>query len=270
MRRQVSSVGLLNFRASSGKARLYGSKKDALIVEVQPSQRSGVAVESEAVQLEKLLDTLEWKEPKRLCASSGQDWPYQGAPELVDLLVKPLIKHYNAWHRYNEDKQNHAINLVLGGAGTGKSRTLDEMKGLLSAAAARSKNQALLDRMNSAYVFHVTFGNGTSPTGSLLDRDNPDYDVSYRMLYQLAKDRRNWKKFAKTLKTSYQSLELTIEASIDVLAKLEEIDSVRDMTVILCVDGLQKLVNRDSKSCRFGTFGFSSEARVSSPTSNAW
>ncbi|ETP33495.1 hypothetical protein F442_17976, partial [Phytophthora nicotianae P10297] len=59
-----------------------GSKKDALIVEVQPPQRSGVAVESQAVQLEKLLDTLEWKEPKRLCSSSGQDWPYQGAPEL--------------------------------------------------------------------------------------------------------------------------------------------------------------------------------------------
>lgn len=31
---------------------------------------------SAEVQLANSLSTLEWKEPNRLCASAGRDWPY--------------------------------------------------------------------------------------------------------------------------------------------------------------------------------------------------
>ncbi|DAZ93868.1 TPA: hypothetical protein N0F65_008134 [Lagenidium giganteum] len=68
------------------------------------------------------------------------------------------------------------------------------------------------------------------------------------MLYQLAKGGIKWNKFAKTLKNSYRLLELDIEEVIAILAKLKKIDNVKDISVILCVDGLQ---NDGSKICDF-------------------
>eukprot|EP00644_Phytophthora_capsici_P005190 jgi/Phyca11/12764/fgenesh1_pg.PHYCAscaffold_1_\ len=44
-----------------------------------------------------------------------------------------------------------------------------------------------------------------------------------------------------------------IEDVIDILAELEKIDDVKNMTVILCVDALQQLVNDDAKT-RNGQF----------------
>ncbi|KAE8964876.1 hypothetical protein PF011_g28502, partial [Phytophthora fragariae] len=128
---------------------------------------------------------------------------------------------------------------------------LDEMKKLLCDAAARSKDQDLMERMESAYVFRVTFENGTAPLGSLLAEKNPEFDVSYRMLYQLAKDRKDWPAFVFELKQSYTKLPLYIEMVIDILAELKKVDNVKDMTVILCVDGLQKLVDDGTKKCDF-------------------
>ncbi|KAK1938140.1 hypothetical protein P3T76_009290 [Phytophthora citrophthora] len=74
----------------------------------------------------------------------------------------------------------------MSGPGTGKSRMLDEMKGLLYEAAVRAKDQTLIDRMKKPYLFRVTFENGTQATGSLLNPDIPELDISYRMLYQLS------------------------------------------------------------------------------------
>ncbi|KAE8996982.1 hypothetical protein PR002_g19157 [Phytophthora rubi] len=186
-----------------------------------------------------LLSTLEWREPRRLCSSSGKDWPYQGASELVAVLTDPLLDHYKAWEAGNEDKQNHAINLVLSGPGTGKSRMLDEMKDLLCKAAERSKNQNLVKRMASAYTFHVTFEDGTGSNGSLLLSDEvPEYDVSYRMLYQLTKEIGDWTVFHNELKRSYGHLLLTIATVVDMLAELTMTD-VENLTVILCVNGFR-------------------------------
>jgi hypothetical protein len=203
-------------------------------------------------QKEKLSTLLEWKVPKRLCGSPGHAWLYQGRTELAVSVVAPLVQHYKAWQDGKTDKQVHSLFLVLSGPGTGKSRMLDEMKGLLRTAAERSGNRELVSRMKKAYEFRVTFENGTSSLGPLLDEENPESDVSFRMLYQLAKDRTDWLLFAHELKQSYRELPVTIGMVVDILAKLEQIDDVKDMTVILCVDGLQKLENEDrSKTCAF-------------------
>ncbi|CAK4652559.1 unnamed protein product, partial [Aphanomyces euteiches] len=148
----------------------------------------------------------------------------------------------------NQDKQNHAIIVVSSGPGTGKSRMLDEMKGLLCEAAARLKNQALVDRMESAYVFHVTFDDDSTNGSALLE--NPKFDISYRMLYQLAKFGIDWDVFVSTLK-KYSSLWLGVGQVMAILAKLEKISNVENMSVILCVDGLQNLANNDTMSCAF-------------------
>eukprot|EP00644_Phytophthora_capsici_P015162 jgi/Phyca11/575544/estExt2_Genewise1.C_PHYCAscaffold_750066 len=150
----------------------------------------------------------------------------------------------------DEDKRTHPLHLVLSGPGTGKSRMLDEMKGLLCEAATRSEDQALIDRMNSAYMFRVTFENGTPAAGSLLNPEFPEYDISYRMLYQLSPRNKKFGSFTDRLNTLSQQGK-RIEDVIDILAKLEKVDDVKKMTVILCVDGFQKLVNDGEKTCDF-------------------
>eukprot|EP00644_Phytophthora_capsici_P018375 jgi/Phyca11/130142/e_gw1.91.72.1 len=183
---------------------------------------------------EELLSSLAWENPERLCGSSGCDWAYQGASELVETLKDPLVTHYKAWQVGNKDKRNHPLHLVLSGPGTGKSRMLDEMKNLLCAAAIESKDQALVGRMNSAYMFRVTFENGTPAAGSLLNPEFPEYDISYRMLYQLSTGEKPWGDFVHSLKM-YPQKHISIERVISILAKREGVD-VKNMTVILCVD----------------------------------
>ncbi|KAL3665701.1 hypothetical protein V7S43_009134 [Phytophthora oleae] len=94
--------------------------------------------------------------------------------------------------------------------------------------------------MKSAYVFNVTFQNETSSTGSLLNRDHPEWDISFRMLYQLSTEEIPWLSFADRLERLSRK-RLDIESVIDILAKLEQIDEVGNMTVILCMDGLEQL-----------------------------
>ncbi|OWZ06756.1 LOW QUALITY PROTEIN: Crinkler (CRN), partial [Phytophthora megakarya] len=124
-----------------------------------------------------LKNDLEWKEPQRFCESSGKDWAYQGSSKLVDVLRNPFSDHFNAWEK--------------GCSGTGKSHMLDEIKGLLCVAALLNVPE-LKTRMENAYLFHVTFENDTPWVGSLLNPDFPVNDISYRMLYQLMKERENW------------------------------------------------------------------------------
>nr|WNO07189.1 CRN effector protein [Phytophthora cinnamomi] len=196
-----------------------------------------------------LQNSLEWREPNPLCKSFGKAWPYQGKEELAATVAGPLADHFNAWKDGNDDKQTHAINLVLSGPGTGKSRMLDEMDGILLRAAELSGSQELVRRMQKVYIFHVTFENGTAAHGSLINPENPDYDVSYRMLYQLTKDRRtDWPAFCYEMKRLYGHFPLSIGTVISMLADMEMTD-VENATVVLCVDGLQKLMNDKSKVC---------------------
>ncbi len=203
-------------------------------------------------QTQKLLNTLEWREPKLFCTSDGHVWEYQGKSELADTIKDPLVEHYDAWQDGRQDKQSHALFLVLSGPGTGKSRMLDEMQNLLCAAAEQSKKKDLMQRMKNAYVFHVTFENGTSVTGPLINSKTPELDIIYRMVYQLSKERpgKDWKEFSQELDTSYSNLPLSIGKVIKMLADLKNIN-VKNMSVILCVDGLQKLFNDGTTTCDF-------------------
>ncbi|EEY60758.1 crinkler (CRN) domain-containing protein [Phytophthora infestans T30-4] len=227
------------------------SKKDALFVIVEVPQQQTIKVGPADRQTQDLLNILEWKEPSRLCRSSGDHWTFQGASEIATDLAGPLLQHYQAWQDGNQDKQNHALDVVVGGPGTGKSRTIDEMKNLLCKAAEQSENQDLVKRMTNAYVFSLAFGGRTGTTGKLIDSHSPEVDICFRMLYQLLKENESWMEFVFRLMKSSSSICLSICAVIRMLAKLEQIDNVRDMTVVLCVEGIHKLENDGTYGCDF-------------------
>ncbi|OWY96982.1 Crinkler (CRN), partial [Phytophthora megakarya] len=218
-----------------------------LIVEVPP--RDIDIMEMELKYL--FLETLEWREPRRFCESAGRDWIYQGEQELTAVLSRELVKNYEAWNQCRGDNQK--VFLVGSGPGTGKSRMLDEMKNLVCQSAKLSENEALIDRMKDIYVFNVTFENDTAATGSLVKRDVPEFDISYRMLYQLVKEGKKtpWATFVRKVKKLYSRLPFTIERVIAILAQLKKVDDMQKMTVILCVDGLERLENDGSKQCDF-------------------
>ncbi|KAF0693323.1 Aste57867_15700 [Aphanomyces stellatus] len=180
-----------------------------------------------------LLDCIDgWIEPKNLCNGKGMRWKYQFDETLVGKLTTPLVEHYNAWESGYMDKTQDPLFMVLSGCGTGKSRMLDEMKELFKLAAVRAQHE-LQKRICDAYVFNVNFENGTSYNA---DFEESEYEVSVRMLYQLLGKNQTWFHFVADVK-QYGKIP-SITAVIEHLAIVEKKD---EMTIILCVDGLQHL-----------------------------
>ena len=158
-------------------------------------------------------------------------------------LAKPLNTHFGNWEQKRADKGNHPLFFVCSGAGTGKSRLLDELPRLALEAVA--DNEALRAKVQQAYVFNVTFENGTSTD----DFDSPDFAIGTRMLWQMARqDGDTWSKFYND-----PTYRVSVGKALDLLAKAVK-KPLQELTVFLLVDGLQKLEhspqNRDSKFSR--------------------
>ncbi|KAF0689250.1 Aste57867_19282 [Aphanomyces stellatus] len=183
-----------------------------------------------------LLDCIQgWIEPKSLCSGKGKRWEYQGDKALVEKLDAPLVCHYEAWKDGRQDKTVHPLFMVLSGCGTGKSRMLDEMKELFTSAAIRAEHGGLQERISDAYVFNVTFENATSYGAQF---EEAEHEVSVRMLYQLLGENKGqiWTQFVAEVKTSGK-----LPLIADVIEQLAAVEKTSEMTVILCVDGLQHL-----------------------------
>ncbi|EGZ28983.1 hypothetical protein PHYSODRAFT_469680, partial [Phytophthora sojae] len=228
-------------RLSDRVGGMGASDDDLLFIEVPTDHIVSLLLKGE--QVKHLLESLKWKEPERLCRSTRRNWPYQGASEIAKKLKRSLVNNYKAWKENNHDGHCRALNVILSGAGTGKSRMLDNMKSLLCGAAKLSKDEDLMARMESAYVFRITFADGPEQDSQLIDDIYGDLDISYRMIYQLYKHKREvaWPLFVSKLKGVYSKTVFFIEEVLVLLAKLEQIDKLQDMTVLLCVDGLDRL-----------------------------
>ena len=227
---------------------------DALLVVKMPKPakptETPVQHKPEAEQREALMQMLQWKEPQGLCSFIRSTWPYQGAADVVRDLQDPLLEHYQAWQANDADEKKHPLFLALGGRGIGKSRLLREMQGLLSQAAKASPDPELVQRIDHAFVFHVTFTNGTYPDGRLINQQHPEYEISLRMLYQmLRKEYQEWLTFIDRVSDLCPSFHLGIETVIHLVAQLQKIKDLKDMTVIVCIDGLQMLINDGTTSC---------------------
>jgi hypothetical protein len=107
------------------------------------------------------LGPLKWKSPPRLLYTSGADWKYQPSKVILDQVAETLPSHYQHWVLGHTDKQNHPVYLWWAGPGTGKSRGLEEFPSLCVDSVS---DDALKQRLQGAYVFQLTFENGTKST----------------------------------------------------------------------------------------------------------
>jgi len=169
-----------------------------------------------------------YKEPKRLCQSYGSKWKYQWVAG--DIFSEHLQTHFDSWKISATDKSTHPIILALSGPGTGKSRFLDELPHLLR---IYSNGKEYHERIQRAYVFKVTFENGTS---GVVEGKSAGWQIAVRMMHQLLVDPLSFDNLKEFLIKS----DLSISDVIQLLSTLTEV-SMKELCVILLVDGLQHL-----------------------------
>uniref|UniRef100_U9TPU5 Uncharacterized protein n=1 Tax=Rhizophagus irregularis (strain DAOM 181602 / DAOM 197198 / MUCL 43194) TaxID=747089 RepID=U9TPU5_RHIID len=167
--------------------------------------------------------------PEPLLRTSGANWEYQPDPTLKEILQKTIREHFDAFLKGDFDKTNIPIYLFLSGAGTGKSRNANEFQ--QTAISSVSKDKDLLARIKDAYVFNVSYENGTA----LRPREDPFLAIGTRMLFQLLRE-----------EMDFDEVRLTYEppspmSVLSLVAKYRNRD-LKDITVILIVDAMQQLM----------------------------
>jgi len=185
------------------------------------------------------MDDYTLQDPIELVGTVGVDWPYQQSPGLKQLLQKEISTHYQYWKKMVFDKTVHPLFLALSGAGTGKSRLLQELPSIAKEAVASSENKELIDRFQDSYTFHISFENGT-PFMHAIDT-SAERAIVLRMLWQLY-----WRKDLLDFQSwsSDVSNHLTIHDVFRLLGQLLTKD-LDEMTVFLMVDGTQRVINKD-------------------------
>jgi hypothetical protein len=125
---------------------------------------------------------LEYKPPQPFLQTSGLSWSYQPAVNLYKTLKETLISSYEHYRGGSKDKIHHPLYLFLAGVGAGKSRHATEFS--KSVVKCLSDDDAeLKNKLNDAWVFHVSLENGTSLGGEEIQE--PLKAIGTRMLLQL-------------------------------------------------------------------------------------
>ena len=165
-------------------------------------------------------------------------WEYQRS-ECLDKMLKEAIRcHYQNFKDGIIDKSCMPMYLFLSGAGTGKSRSAAEFSRTAVNCLDDGEDEELRERLRNAWVFHTTFENGTS----LRQHEQEGFHaVGIRMLYQLLRE-----DFGAIM-DKYRAPDP--EVVLKLVAKGAN-KVLKDVTVILVVDGLQALEgdghNKDS------------------------
>ena len=196
-----------------------------------------------------------YKPPRPLLNTSGLNWAFQPHPELYKIIGPNVLDHYSIYKANQMDKTYVPIYFYLGGAGTGKSRHGSEFAFSVQQAITlhieHSLYHELAQRLKAAFVFHVSFENGTSLTHE--EKSNPWNAVGVRMLHQLLGGADVEYIRRKYVATPYDVFRL--------VARAENVDLYNDFTGILVVDGIQKAITWDSDRInkQSGFYGFLNE-----------
>jgi hypothetical protein len=186
----------------------------------------------------------DWK-PQKLLEASGAAWPYQKSPEMLKELREHIPAHFAQWKRGATDKQVHPLFVSCSGPGTGTSRLLQEFLPLIKEAIstgdvrlADDVKAGLQQRLDTAYVFNVSF-ESTTPYDPMKPATSSGHELGTRMLWQLVdRNGMTYSEFAK-------SNSATPDDVIQYLARLTR-KTRRELTVVLAVDGLHKLLRDDN------------------------
>jgi len=194
---------------------------------------------------------IRYHSPQPLLYTSGANWVFQPHPELYKTIAPNVLEHYIKYKENQVDKTYAPIYFYLGGAGTGKSRHGSEFASSVQKAIELHPEHhlyhELAQRLKTAYVFHVSFENGTPLTSE--EEGNPWYAVGVRMLHQL---------LGGDLELISSKYVATPGDVFRLVAAAENVDLYNDFTGILVVDGIQKAIvgdgdrtNKDSRFYRF-------------------
>jgi hypothetical protein len=185
---------------------------------------------------------IKFEDPNPLVSTTGIKWAYQPPPDLYEILATNVLDHYAHYKENEIDKTYIPTYFFLGGAGTGKSRHASEFASSVEKSITLRKEDPLYrtqrplyheleQRLKNAFVFHVSFENGTS-----LDEEENNlwHAVGARMLHQLLKKPIEYinKRFIADPPTVFR-----------LVAAAHNVDLYDDFTGILVVDGIQKAFN---------------------------
>lgn len=166
--------------------------------------------------------------------TSGRAWAYQPSPLNATKIARGLADLSTAWSTASLDKSVRPVFTIASGPGTGKSRLLDELPRLCCASAAAS-SPSLASSLKRAFIFKVSFENGTPYDAAAEAALDGDSLIGTRMKWQLT----------DSTTTSYSAFQsrspCTIEDALDDLSAISHIPRDKQF-VFLIVDGLQKLL----------------------------
>ena len=191
---------------------------------------------------------IKYRPPYPLVGSSGKNWVFQPHPELYEILATNVFEHYACYKNSNIDKSYIPTYFYLGGAGTGKSRHASEFaSSVQKAITLRTQHPLyhdLAQRLKTVFVFHVSFGSGTSLTFE--EMSNPWNAIGTRMLRQLLNEP------IEDIRRRYVA---DPRAVFRLVAAAERVYD--DFTGILVVDSIQRVLTggddgRDKNSTFYG------------------
>ena len=168
-----------------------------------------------------------------LAHTSGSTWAYQPSPLNAEKIYTGLHNLAVAWAAASADKSMRPVFAVASGPGTGKSRLLDEFPSSCRTAAA--DNTELAAQLARAYVFKVSFENGTPYDPDVEGALSGDVVIGTRMMRQLTDTT------DLTFPAFRSRNSCTIDDALLALAKITGTPREKQV-VFLLVDGMQKLL----------------------------